>query len=847
MDFRTCPACKASVLEDDAEDCPFCGASMSGKPSAKPVAKPAPAAAKAPAASAKPQASSAAAGGKTSGTVAAKRRPTPEELDDGSDPFEVDTRAVVKAPPVSPKPAKGRMQRVVCPMCETPGFISPQQVGKEVKCCNPQCLMPVFTVPKPKEAPVEEAPKRSVASIIFAVSAVVLIGGVGAALYFFVLKDDQAGQQTKTPVAVPAQPSGPNKSGEELLAPKGPKGPTGPDIAAADEIRTTSLAEVEKAAQSRQNNRSKPFGRRMAAEAFADLGRFDQAREQLADMRKVQGYLPYYEIEPLVMIAAGLAAQGDAAGSKATLDEALSKAEFPLHGRDTLDAAGPLVAALAATGRMDEAARVASTADDSGTRGRAFVLWRDALESGSLNLDAAANRPYLFDMPSAQWVAVTQSLVKQGRSVEALAWARSATNPAARDNALATLAGGLSRSQPGSGDDPAPAAVTAALADMSLTAQARVWAAVADACWAQGNKSAAADCLTRATAALDQVPVPAPMPVPDLKEIHDSEDQPRAGLPDPSELRSAALAATDIAQVRAVLGDTAAAWTSMERALAYLRGSAPSPAAAQALLDECDTNRAGLESRLKAALGVDGMRVFLAFNRYRKQCDVVSGEAAARFDLQVRLLRRAVVFGLRQPVWAEAAAREKQADPGEREPYFGTLLPGTVFAYATAAKDTGLAGQVQAAIPQGSLKIDPRDHLVLAIGPHIDADQVQKAADLLRAYDQQEPGDYYTSQLMALRGISKLIAAKKHKTAMDLAVATIDPLLREDAVQLIAAAAVRDGVHTDLWRRRAQLGLSPTEMASFYRGCIRGLKLRPPAAEGEPAAATSESTKPAEK
>src|SRR5690349_12284001 len=146
MDFRNCPSCKASVLEDDVEDCPFCGASMSGKPSSKPVAaKPAPQVKST--AAAKPQAAAAAGGAKSGAPTGAKRRPTPEELDDGTDPFEVDTRSIVKAPPVSPKPAKGRMQRVVCPMCETPGFISPQQVGKEVKCCNPQCLMPVFTVP----------------------------------------------------------------------------------------------------------------------------------------------------------------------------------------------------------------------------------------------------------------------------------------------------------------------------------------------------------------------------------------------------------------------------------------------------------------------------------------------------------------------------------------------------------------------------------------------------------------------------------------------------------------------------------------------------------------------------
>ena len=34
MDLRFCPACNQSVLDDDATDCPFCGASMSGKPGA---------------------------------------------------------------------------------------------------------------------------------------------------------------------------------------------------------------------------------------------------------------------------------------------------------------------------------------------------------------------------------------------------------------------------------------------------------------------------------------------------------------------------------------------------------------------------------------------------------------------------------------------------------------------------------------------------------------------------------------------------------------------------------------------------------------------------------------------
>ena len=38
MDFPVCPACGQSVIDDDVEDCPFCGSSMTAKLGAKPAA-----------------------------------------------------------------------------------------------------------------------------------------------------------------------------------------------------------------------------------------------------------------------------------------------------------------------------------------------------------------------------------------------------------------------------------------------------------------------------------------------------------------------------------------------------------------------------------------------------------------------------------------------------------------------------------------------------------------------------------------------------------------------------------------------------------------------------------------
>ena len=181
MEFRSCPSCKASVLEDDVEDCPFCGASMSGKPSAapaKPAARPAtrPSAAgtSRPAAPVKPAPDTPAQRGtpapkSPAGPGPVRARPEPEEdrPADNSDPFEVDPLANKQATAVAIKPGKGRTIEVKCPMCETIGYSSSKVVGHTVKCCNPQCLVPIFTVKAPRKeeppAPPPPTPKTPVA------------------------------------------------------------------------------------------------------------------------------------------------------------------------------------------------------------------------------------------------------------------------------------------------------------------------------------------------------------------------------------------------------------------------------------------------------------------------------------------------------------------------------------------------------------------------------------------------------------------------------------------------------------------------------------------------------------
>ena len=111
MDFAVCPSCHQSVLDDDAVDCPFCGASMKAKPGAKPAA----AAAKSPAA-AKP--------------VAGKAAPSKPTLPGDDLPFESELTAGKSAIPAMPSATKQRTWQVICPMCDTPGYS-----GDHRTCC----------------------------------------------------------------------------------------------------------------------------------------------------------------------------------------------------------------------------------------------------------------------------------------------------------------------------------------------------------------------------------------------------------------------------------------------------------------------------------------------------------------------------------------------------------------------------------------------------------------------------------------------------------------------------------------------------------------------------------------
>ncbi|HVJ68896.1 MAG TPA: hypothetical protein VM510_12985, partial [Caulifigura sp.] len=461
MDFRTCPACKASVLEDDVTECPFCGASMNGKPAAKapapaakaaspgkpgaPAAKPGAAPSKAatpepakPAPGARPPAGGPrppmGAGGRPGGggrgnTVA-----------DEENPFDMDMSELQKAVAVSPKETKQRTLEVKCPMCETVGYVAPQHQGKTAKCANPDCKHPYFTVPLPKKEAVTTGLKPKSKFTVGHVVAIVVvcIGLLGGLLWRFVYHRD-SGQ------------GGPVAGGPKLPPPPPPP-PTDNDKPKEPEVKRTSLVEIQKGAitelvrvaSTPDTNQSRAI--RFLAESYAVTGQAPLAMTELGKLAQKSPDAPYLQVEPLVRLYLQARKSGAADAGK-YLDQALKAIEkLPDTGRGPLDAVTALAAALVLDNRMPEAVKLISEISDEKQAADYSMLWTAAVYGNAFDFQVLSEIPAWLAAPAPQHQAVTWILSAWGESEKSLAWVKTAGTDESIDASLAVWAAHLGQS-----------------------------------------------------------------------------------------------------------------------------------------------------------------------------------------------------------------------------------------------------------------------------------------------------------------------------------------------------------------------------------------------------------------
>lgn len=840
MDLPTCPTCGQSVIDDDAAECPFCGAPMSGGGAAKPSAPATPGAGKPGAGKSgaarkgQPAGQSRAAAGQAGGGPAADVPVDPD------DPFAVASTAHMTAVPSVPKPAKGRTYKVTCPMCETVGFVPRKAAGKDVKCANPQCLVPVFKAPaieQPKDegADAGAAGGKSRPMVIGIAVAALLAVGVGSYFMFFAGGDDDS---VKGPGPTFGPGTGastdPDTDPDQPVDEPGPGDPTNvkPTVSVA-QIQKQALDRMVIVAREKDKNRSKAFCRQLTAESYAYTGDFAATRREMDQLVINERALAHYRIRPLVVMAWKQLDAGDTASAQKTLTEARQMATLlPKYGRDQVDLATQLASVLVATGqtaeawsllrthRSDEPAEAALTAD--------LIVIR-AFE--------AMNRPALQMAQIQPWsepqqVAVAVELAIRGRTDRISEWAgrmRSDLNQAETLAAVAQVLGQASQL----GVDDALTKLHALQPPASIAAAAQVWIKASAAVGAiqAGGTETAERLASEALAAFNALPEPPAFIIDDekalLKADFDNVAAAEAGLK----------AGAVLTQLESLLSKTDEAWNVLQKSMVFARAMAPSPVVSDDVLAEAErSGLARLSQKFQRSMGLDNTEAGRTATRYIKKCRDMKAAADRRFQMQTDLLEQAAFWGLHEQIWGWAQQQHALRNTRLREAFLATAVPwylGT--AYQRAGNQAGAREIVQAV---ASVKLD--QETVIEDRLRIDVLALVSAGKYLEAGRRLEQQDR-VKESWRVRFSQKLLDEILDQKQLDNALALVEGvrsrLWREEALNYVASRATRAGMAEQVWKHSNNRDWVPTERISWMRGLVVGIAVQGDQTASTPAAA----------
>jgi hypothetical protein len=818
MDLPTCPSCGQSVLDDDAVDCPFCGSSMSAKPG---VAASKPAA---------PQPTQ---------KKATRKKAEAAPAGDPDDPFGVSAPVMSKAVALLPKPVKGKLHRIVCPMCETPGFQSKKAAGREVKCANKECLVPIFTAPPLEGEEAEEAPrvdtaveeKKSGGPLLLYGGVTVVMLAIGGVAWFMNKPQSTAGldapyvppvtsnvggETITDPSLDPATASTPDTKAEAEPQPPEPVGPS------AEELRAEAIKLMNTVSLIRDRNSRKPYCRRMTAEAQALTGDLAGVDTQLQQLAIVGPTLKFYGVPPLVETGW----QHLTAGRTAELNATIKRIQEPLdsvpeYGTIAVSMMVDYAGLLAAAGQTAKAIAAIKRRRNVAELGQFVETWSRSLVAPRLSFAAALSQRPVTGWSEPQWATVAFNLSCRGSSDEAVIWADLAPTPRAKTECISAWAEGQMLTlgvaaqtlidQQISGLPPADQAFVLARCQL-----ARALSSDADT----------SSVLAKAIETLKSVGTPGTVPMPKLKS------ETKLDLPDAEPLTSAAVAAAEIAHVQQLLGQADAAWESIMLAQNWARAISPSPAQTQAPLTEI--SRLGpsqIQALLKVSLNLlsdsDAQNAYL---EYRNRCNRLNEVATSRFALQQKILAAAASWGLTEKVWTEINARAAGgAEPASAEPWFDTNLPARLHAQFQAGKQDAQKTAIEQSVTVDRLRTnnDVSVPTALLAEINISGGKLKDAARVLEQFaaDNREDRDQRFQQETALRLASELTGSGKPDQAIQFAVAfQKSPQLSEEMLQTIGAEATTAGKPLAAMVPARGEELTPPERISLLRGLVGALQ-----------------------
>lgn len=823
MDFPVCPSCGQSVIDDDAEDCPFCGSSMKAKPGSKPAAKPA---------AAKP----AAATGAKSGTTAAAAKPaataaksagtrgsTSTPADDF--PFDTDVPGAKTAIQAMPSQSKGRTLQVICPMCETPGYVPPTAVGKDVKCANMKCMVPIFKAPAPVvEAPPPPPPKKSNLMLIGGITVAIMVIGGGAAVFLASQTDGtkpikkemsaedmelMKGTGNQAPVADKNKNTKPLPDvlpdDKTKIADATPKATDDLIAAAIKELATSCL-------KSDRQQRSKPYCRQLAAMGSVLVGDRKAAMEHMAQLVIVGRTVPYYRIEPNLELFWRAWAGGDKAAAMPPLDAALADApQLQTVGRNQMEVAGRLAAALVTVGRTKEALDVLAKHESATLEGQLAARVQMASDGRVSRITKSAT---VLPWTRPQAAGTTGSLINRGQLAAARTWAEAQTDEQVRVECLAVWAEGFARQQPTVAA--ATTDITEAVKNLSPALAARVWARAAGGRFAAGDQDGAAGMLKTAQDLLASIAVPKEPEMPNTKQTI-AYKQPAA-----TPLVQAATAAAEIAFAHALWPDhQSQADAALELSLTFIRGLAPALPAVTAKLNQSEQlGLPGLKDMIKQELGLkNDDQASINVSKYRKVLADLGEASQKRHQLQLTIMSRLAEVGLKEKVWSVVSNRSAETNASRRDDFLNTAVIG-ILLEAFHGTDTeksiqGALGGANAVWPEGAY-----------------------VRQFLRQQDYAGAGQYVSKldansgqrDEVALLFATNLAAADQADAALNFISKLDDIVLREEAYRLSAALLSKQQRTDAVWKQVLSVP-QVTEKSSLSLGLIVGVKAGPQSKE----------------
>lgn len=833
MDLPICPACGQSVLEDDAVDCPFCGAPMKGgaagkgtkappakKPAAAPAAttgaKPAPAASSSGAhATAKPSSAG------TKGGTAAKGKAAADD----ENMIESDASLQAQSIPVSPEKSEKKSHEVTCPFCKSVGYIATKHAGMHVKCHNPKCLVPIFAVPaiKKEVAPPPPPPKKK-SKLPMIAAGIVLVAATAGGIWW--------SMQPPAEVVVDPeklyQPTGSGDDDSQRLVTdaeerKKKKEEEAKKLAsstlAPEELMRSAAGNIIELAQRTSTTNSKQTSRRLAGTALVIAGDVKRAQEQIDWFKSVDAgkKVPEYQITPLVALAWHHLSTGNTTEAGKALDAAAALVgKLPSQSRFTAQAVLELATAQVAAGRAEAARELVSKYPFRNPLGQLSAILHVSRHAASFNADAKYPGQSLGEWQNPSWVAVTLSATLHGRWDQALQFAKDIKDDEIRTECVTVWAEARSREalQTKKPDDIAKAKESGA--GLSPAGQARVLARVAAVQIESGAKADGEATLKTAAEKIGGITVPPPVRLGELKDILNLK------LPDPVPLRLALVAAAEIAAVQDQLGQSDAAWKSLQTSLAFARAIAPSPAATEERVAENEKRADLVKLELKSVRELKAEdEVRRAFNRFKQQCTELQQAAYGRFLAQVQVLRAATQWSIRDRLWEEFQILTAKQDANDREPYVTTPLPQRLVFQLTLAGKADAAREITDRFAQLKVPADPFLNFEQSTLSLVSAGDVEGAAAQLNSFT----GDKYRRNLWAVQLASRQIQDGHLETALKLSLAVADDLFVDDAVRCTAALGAVNG-HADALWKFAQDRSPSSERSALQLGLVEGLAAR---------------------